>query len=243
MEWQKLSGEFRDGMMRVSGAMLRPVGGALFVAGLVFGSASEASAAGTCTTQSTTAPIYFGNNGGTTLAGATLIGTVGTGAGQYNQIGNLSWCNNTSGETAGAFVNGSANPSIYSFIWGGGSLMIQEGLGNNGAANGGVDAELALLSSTSLNANGSLTNALASLNFAATAGGAPTGYELLFNGVLAAGTYVIDTYLGNLAVDPDYQILFTPQVTTAVPEPITLSIFGAGFAGAAALRRRRKAKS
>jgi hypothetical protein len=32
------------------------------------------------------------------------------------------------------------------------------------------------------------------------------------------------------------------NVATAVPEPVTLSIFGAGIAGAAALRRRKKAK-
>jgi hypothetical protein len=37
-------------------------------------------------------------------------------------------------------------------------------------------------------------------------------------------------------------VLFGP-VTTPVPEPFTLSLFGAGLAGAAALRRRKKAKA
>lgn len=34
--------------------------------------------------------------------------------------------------------------------------------------------------------------------------------------------------------------VFSPPEATATPEPLTLSIFGAGFAGAIAMRRRRK---
>jgi hypothetical protein len=37
-------------------------------------------------------------------------------------------------------------------------------------------------------------------------------------------------------------ITFNPLATAPVPEPLTLSLFGAGLAGAAALRRRKKAK-
>ena len=39
----------------------------------------------------------------------------------------------------------------------------------------------------------------------------------------------------------DVRFLAVPSSTT-VPEPITVSIFGAGFAGVAALRRRKKVK-
>ena len=64
----------------------------------------------------------------------------------------------------------------------------------------------------------------------------------LRSGTLVAGTNTLSfvgTDLTKLASD---QTAFIDNVSvTAVPEPMTLSIFGAGLAGAAALRRRRKA--
>jgi len=42
-----------------------------------------------------------------------------------------------------------------------------------------------------------------------------------------------------LASNPGYSLVFSPD-SVAVPEPFTLSLFGAGLAGAAAMRRRKK---
>jgi hypothetical protein len=46
------------------------------------------------------------------------------------------------------------------------------------------------------------------------------------------------TFLGNL--NDTFNVFSPPEGTQTVPEPITLSLFGAGLAGAAALRRRKK---
>ncbi len=50
-----------------------------------------------------------------------------------------------------------------------------------------------------------------------------------------------------LANNPGYSLIFSPNVggvtPTDVPEPFTLSIFGAGFAGAVAMRRRKARKA
>ncbi len=40
---------------------------------------------------------------------------------------------------------------------------------------------------------------------------------------------------------PGYSLVFSPGVVNSVPEPFTLSLFGAGLAGVAATRRRKKA--
>ena len=62
-------------------------------------------------------------------------------------------------------------------------------------------------------------------------------FKTLFNGFLAAGTYVIDTYSGTVVEDPTYQINFT---VGGVPEPSTLSLIGLGLLGLSAMRRRRR---
>lgn len=60
-----------------------------------------------------------------------------------------------------------------------------------------------------------------------------TPFGLKLEDFVGSGGSAGDAYFRNLTV--------SDAAVTAVPEPITLSIFGAGLAGAAALRRRKKA--
>jgi len=55
---------------------------------------------------------------------------------------------------------------------------------------------------------------------------------------LDPGTY---TYTWGSGADADSIVVNIQQTTNEIPEPFTLSLFGAGLAGAAALRRRKKA--
>jgi hypothetical protein len=159
------------------------------------------------------------------------VGTVQAGC----QIGNLA-TNNVSG--TGVFVGPPPNtPSIFQFEWGGGNLQIQEALGNNGTLPGGVDVELGLAANT-LNADGSLSSSIASINFSSPF--VVAAFRTVFNGSLAAGTYVIDTYSGTLTDDPTYQVNFTPG--TAVPEPAPLAMLGTALVGFGAIRRRRESR-
>lgn len=208
--------------------LLPAVGAAVGIA-LMFGAAGQASA-----TIANCTGIYHGlgtgaeQNGTTTLPG-TLVGNVQAGC----QIGDIA-TNNVSG--TGVFITGTANPSIFQFHWDGGNLVIQQRFGNNGTVPS-IDVELGnSANNTTLNSNNSLPNPLASINFL-QGGGGPTPFQDLWNGFLAAGFYVIDTYAGVAADDPTYQINFTPG---RVPEPASLAIFGTALLGLGVIKRRRK---
>jgi hypothetical protein len=205
---------------------------------LLAGGAGQASA----TTASCTSA-----NGGTTLAGATNIGTIGTGC----EIGPFSASegSNTGPGYVSYPYSSANNPSIYEFTWNGGVLEIQEEVGNNGADTN-INVELGLLSAVTLSATGSLNGALVSTYTPYQSG--PSAPVVVYDATLAAGTYVLDTYLGTCEVagsnctsgenptDPDYQVLFTPVSATPLPGALPLFAGGLGVAGAFGWRRKRK---
>ncbi len=202
--------------------MLRKLLGALATSAVVtqvFGLAVVASVAllaGAGQASAVTCSGNFNSANGTTSLPGTNIGTVASGC----EIGPFNAVHGSNGNAAS--VSTSANPSIYQFTWTGGILSIQEEIGNNGIGHN-INVELGL-SSVTLNSNGSLSSNLASIVFLddVAAGGPTSAPQFLIQNVnLAAGTYVLDTYLGLCAVgassncsggtsdDPQYQVLFT----------------------------------
>ncbi len=121
---------------------------------------------------------------------------------------------------------------IYSFNYGGGYLLIQEQIGNNGHGYA-IDVELDSLGSTT---SISPSAALASIVIPFSSG--PSAAYTLYYGDLAAGSYAIDSYLavGNVA-DPNYQINFT------VPEPTAMAVLSVGLIGLGYVSQRRRGAS
>ena len=169
--------------------------------------------------------IYTGENGATSFPGQ-FVGTVGFDVGDIEQIGSLSGFNGGSG---GAFVNTSSNPSIYSFNYGGGYLLIQEQIGNNGIGDA-IDVELDALGSPT-STSPSATLASIAIPFSS---GPSAGYTVYY-GDLAAGSYAIASYLavGNVT-DPNYQVNFT------VPEPTAMAVLSVGLIGLGCVSQRHR---
>lgn len=209
---------------------------------LLTGSIGQASAGSTCSGNE------YNTSNGTSGLNGTNVGTVGPGC---LEIGPFGATNPTSVNDSVAKVSNSQNTSIYEFYWGGGNLTIQEEQGSNGIGYN-IDVELALLSNvTGVNSGtngGNLTGTLVNSISIPQATQFTPEYVTL-NGAagenLAAGEYVIDTYLGSCATDcshagdstdPEYAVLFSP---TATPLPATLPLFAGGLGMVGFLTRRK----
>jgi hypothetical protein len=225
---------------------MRNVSVTLLGIAISFAGAGQAWAVTVCQTESPagmTAPIYTCLNGSESFPG-TFVGTVGpaTTPGDVDQIGDLG-PGYYNGGGGGAFVNASsANPSIYSFYWTGGTLDIVGEVGNNGTISGGIDMELYSLGSTDSGSGSEIGN---SLYFPQTPPPMTPNFnpQTLDDTSLAAGYYAIKTYAGagSTTGDPDYQIDFTPDATVT-PEPSSWLLFGTGLLGLAFVAF-RKAKA
>lgn len=211
----------------------RIVGLAMMASVAIFLSGGQASAT-TCSGE------FTGSNGTTALPG-TDIGTVQSGCeiGPFVSTGSGTGAGtNLSGTPAS--VSGSHDPSLYQFEWNGGNLTIEELLGNNGTGDN-IYVELGLASDT-LNSNDTLSAPLATASIADQSGPTTTATYIITDMYLAAGTYVLDNYLGNSESesDPNYAVLFTPVSATPLPATLPLFVGGLGAMGLLGSRRKRK---
>lgn len=170
------------------------------------------------------ANIYNTNNGNKIFPGM-YVGTAGSGASDVCQIGLTS-------DSGNAVVSGSYSPSIYEFFYAGGTLDIDEKLGNNGTTPGGVYVKL-----FSLDSIGDTTpTQIGSETHIPFSSGPSSTYDI-FTGYLASGYYAISN---SATDDPRFQINFVSTPGGAVPEPATLALLGGALAGLGGLRRRSK---
>jgi hypothetical protein len=227
---------------------------ALASVALLAGGVGQASAA-TCSGEVTT-------NGTTTLPG-TSIGAIASGCeiGPYNA---------TLGQNGTGIptVNPTDNPSVYLFqLTAATTLSINVQVGNNGTGNNinvelgywgtnGTSTSTAGLTFSSTNPP-ALSSDLASTFVAYQSGPTTTPTEI--TETLAAGWYVLDTYLGTCVngannnncsnisdpTDPQFQDQFViDALLGTTPLPATLPMFagGLGFVGYLAKRRKQNAR-
>jgi len=201
------------------------LGAILVGAGLVFALAGPAAA----TTNSCTVSSGPDDNS-STLAGSSsiagcYIGTLGFAAGDIDEIGALPAYPNSNLEDF------STTTSYIEFLWGGGSFDMPVQVGNSEA---GYYVNMGLYSNNGTNSsNATSATELESIGIAVSSG--PTSGVIYDGANLAAGYYDIGY---SLTGGPDPKL----GLTLKAPEPVTISIFGAGLLGAAAMRRRKKVK-
>jgi MYXO-CTERM domain-containing protein len=201
----------------------------LIGAGLLLGASGQASADSACT--------VFNAAGSTTFAGASTGAYIGTVDGSTCQIGAAP---NTQGITDNAVLSSSTNPQIYEFYFGGGSLTVEEVLGNQGTGTP-VDVELDYLgTSQSVSAPSSVLDSV-QVPYQSAAG-ATTSFSV---DNLGAGYYAVNSYFGSAGTqDPQYEVFVTDAPATNTPEAGSGLLLGLGLMGiAAATFMRRRALS